>query len=137
VAAQRGVRLHLRASDRDEAARRLQLWKHHVTVSGIGEFIRMWRRTLSAWEEQILNYFDDRVTNAFAEGITNKVKVIKRSAYSFRQPDALPFEGPNWCQHLGRAVPPKPHCYRHVVGSARGRLKAEPIHNYGSRGSAG
>ncbi len=74
MAAQRGVRLHLRASDRDEAARRLQLWKHHVTVSGIGEFIRMWRRTVSAWEEQILNYFDDRVTNAFAEGITSKVK---------------------------------------------------------------
>lgn len=44
------------------------------------------RRTLGAWKEQILNYFDDRVTNAFAEGITNKVKVIKRSAYGFRNP---------------------------------------------------
>jgi transposase len=74
------------ASDRDEAARRLQVWKHHVVVSGIGEFIRMWRRTLGAWEDQILSYFDDRVTNAFAEGITNKVKVIKRSAYGFRNP---------------------------------------------------
>lgn len=74
------------ACDRDEAHRRLQVWKHHVTVSGIGEFIRTWGRTLSAWEEQILNYFDDRVTNAFAEGITNKVKVIKRSAYGFRNP---------------------------------------------------
>ena len=74
------------ASDRDEAARRLQVWKHHVMVSGIGEFIRTWRRTLGAWEEQILSYFDDRVTNAFAEGITNKVKVIKRSAYGFRNP---------------------------------------------------
>jgi transposase len=74
------------ASDRDEAARRLQVWKHHVVVSGIGEFIRMWWRTLGAWEDQILSYFDDRVTNAFAEGITNKVKVIKRSAYGFRNP---------------------------------------------------
>jgi transposase len=27
-----------------------------------------------------------RVTNAFAEGITNKVKVIKRCAYGFRNP---------------------------------------------------
>jgi transposase len=74
------------ASDRDEAARRMKVWKHHVAVSGIGEFIRMWSRTLGAWEEQILSYFDDRITNAFAEGITNKVKVIKRSAYGFRNP---------------------------------------------------
>jgi transposase len=74
------------ASDRDEAARRLQMWKHHVMVSGIGESLRTWSRTLGAWEEQILSYFDDRVTNAFAEGITNKVKVIKRSAYGFRNP---------------------------------------------------
>jgi transposase len=74
------------ANDRDEASRRLKVWKQHVAVSGIGEFIRMWRRTLGAWEEQILNYFDDRITNAFAEGITNKVKVLKRSAYGFRNP---------------------------------------------------
>jgi transposase len=73
------------ARDRDEAARRLRLWEHHLMVSGIGEFIRMWV-TLGAWEEQILAYFDDRVTNAFAEGITNKIKVIKRSAYGFRNP---------------------------------------------------
>ena len=72
------------ACDRDEADRRLQMWKHHVTVSDLGEFIRTWRRSLGAWEEQILNYFDDRVTNSFAEGITNKIKVIKRSAYGFR-----------------------------------------------------
>jgi transposase len=74
------------ADDRVEAERRLQVWKHHVAVSGIGEFIRMWRRTLGAWEQQVLSYFDDRITNAFAEGITNKVKVIKRSAYGFRNP---------------------------------------------------
>ncbi len=74
------------AGDRDEADRKLQVWKHHVTASGIGEFLRTWQRSLGAWEEQILNYFDDRVTNAFAEGITNKVKVIKRCAYRFRNP---------------------------------------------------
>jgi transposase len=74
------------AHDREEAWRRLQTWKDHVMASGIGEFVHTWRRTLGAWQEQILNYFDDRVTNAFAEGITNKVKVIKRSAYGFRNP---------------------------------------------------
>jgi transposase len=46
----------------------------------------MWRRTLGAWEDQILSYFDHRTTSAFSEGITNKIKVIKRSAYGFRNP---------------------------------------------------
>ena len=74
------------APERNEAERRLQVWKDHVMISGIGEFIRTWQRTLGAWEEQILNYFDDRVTNAFSEGITNQIKVIKRCAYDFRNP---------------------------------------------------
>jgi Transposase len=30
-------------------------------------------------------YFDDRVTNSFAEGIT-KIKVLKRRSYGFRDP---------------------------------------------------
>jgi transposase len=38
----------------------------------------------SWWREQILNHLDDPVTNAFAEGITNKIKVIKRRSYGFR-----------------------------------------------------
>src|SRR5665809_56206 len=74
------------AHDRDEARRRLETWNDHVMVSGIGECVHTWQRTLEAWQEQILNYFDDRVTNAFSEGITNKVKVIKRCAYGFRNP---------------------------------------------------
>jgi len=36
------------------------------------------------WSEEILNYFEDPVTNAFAEGITNKIKVMKRRSYGFR-----------------------------------------------------
>ena len=43
-------------------------------------------RTLQWWREQILNYFDDPMTNAFAEGITNKIKVMKRRSYGFRDP---------------------------------------------------
>jgi transposase len=41
------------------------------------EFINAWRH-MQWWREEILNYFDDRVTNAFAEGITNKIKVKTR-----------------------------------------------------------
>jgi transposase len=73
------------AGDRAEAERRLQLWVHHAHESGLPEFANTWR-TLENWREQILAYFDDRQTNAFAEGITNKIKVMKRSAYGFRNP---------------------------------------------------
>ena len=73
------------APDRIEAERRLELWLDQITAAGIPEFLNTWR-TLQWWREQILNYFDDRVTNAFAEGITNKIKVMKRRSYGFRDP---------------------------------------------------
>ncbi|MBA2365323.1 MAG: ISL3 family transposase [Actinobacteria bacterium] len=73
------------APDRIEAERRLELWLDQITAAGTPEFLNTWR-TLQWWREQILNYFDDRVTNAFAEGITNKIKVMKRRSYGFRDP---------------------------------------------------
>ncbi|MDQ3660043.1 MAG: ISL3 family transposase [Actinomycetota bacterium] len=73
------------APDRIEAERRLELWLDQITAAGIPEFLNTWR-TLQWWRDEILNYFDDRVTNAFAEGITNKIKVMKRRSYGFRDP---------------------------------------------------
>lgn len=74
------------AQDRPEAERRLEMWLHHVDTAGLKEFTDVWR-TLQWWREPILAYFEDRQTNAFAEGITNKIKVTKRSAYGFRNPE--------------------------------------------------
>lgn len=36
---------------------------------------------------EILNYFTYRLTNAFAEGTTNRIKVVKRQAYGMRNFD--------------------------------------------------
>ena len=33
--------------------------------------------------ESILMYFKHRISNAFAEGINNKIKVVKRMAFGF------------------------------------------------------
>jgi transposase len=71
------------APDRAEAERRLDAWVEMVHRLGLEEFTNAWR-TLQWWRESILNYFDDRITNAFAEGITNKIKVMKRRSYGFR-----------------------------------------------------
>ncbi|HEX8100007.1 MAG TPA: ISL3 family transposase [Actinomycetota bacterium] len=73
------------APDRLEAERRLNEWIDAITRAGVPEFLNTWRQ-LQWWSDQILNHFDDRVTNSFAEGITNKIKVLKRRSYGFRDP---------------------------------------------------
>jgi transposase len=40
--------------------------------------------SLKHWLRPILNYFAQRTTNAASEGVNNKVKLIKRRAYGFR-----------------------------------------------------
>jgi transposase len=69
--------------DRQEAERRLDAWVYNLDSCGMREFADVWR-TLQWWREPILAYFEDRVTNGFAEGITNKIKVMKRMSYGFR-----------------------------------------------------
>jgi transposase len=71
------------APDRVEAERRLAVWEHNIPAAGLDELTATWR-TLQWWREPILAHFDDRQTNGFAEGVTNKVKVMKRRAYGFR-----------------------------------------------------
>lgn len=44
-------------------------------------------KTLSRWKEEILNHFSSGLTNAMTEGFNNKIKLIKRMAYGFRNPE--------------------------------------------------
>jgi transposase len=71
------------AADRAEAEHRLGVWEHNLDAANLFELTQLWRN-LQWWRDEILNYFDDRQTNAFAEGVTNKIKVMIRSAYGFR-----------------------------------------------------
>ena len=41
--------------------------------------------SLKSWRDGILNYFKHPVSNAAAEGLNNKIKVIKRRSYGFRE----------------------------------------------------
>ena len=74
------------ADTRQQAEQRLHVWVHHLAQADLIEFTNLWR-TLSKWQEPILAYFDDRQTNAYAEGITNKIKVLKRRGYGHRHPN--------------------------------------------------
>lgn len=40
--------------------------------------------TLQHWSTSILNTFDYPYTNGFTEGCSNKIKVLKRNAYGYR-----------------------------------------------------
>ncbi|MDY7014010.1 MAG: transposase, partial [Cyanobacteriota bacterium] len=44
-------------------------------------------QTVSRWLPEIVSYFDQRTTSGVVEGINNKLKLIKRSGYGFRNFD--------------------------------------------------
>ncbi|MDQ3956104.1 MAG: ISL3 family transposase [Actinomycetota bacterium] len=58
----------------------LQWWLDRAARSAIPEFERL-AANLRPWLEELVAYFVFRATNGFAEGITNRIKVIKRQAY--------------------------------------------------------
>lgn len=51
--------------------------------SGITEYINL-AKTLTNWSEEILNSFKVPYTNGCTEGFNNKIKVLKRIAFGFR-----------------------------------------------------
>jgi len=71
--AQRFRRIY-KLTSREEAAAALERW---------------WDTVVRQWREEILNYFDHRVTNGFAEGKNNRFKVIIRQGYGYRNMDNL------------------------------------------------
>ena len=77
-----------KSSSRAEAEVSLYHWEESVRKAGLKEFgigLPMFRN----WRGEILNYFDHRVTNGFVEGKNNRIKVIKRMAYGYRNIDNL------------------------------------------------
>jgi transposase len=52
-----------------------------------GEYYPNSKKTIIRWIGEIIAYFDERITNGVVEGINNKIKLLKRSAYGFRNFD--------------------------------------------------
>lgn len=70
-------------TDRKQAERFLNAWICEVKQLGCEKLMKF-VKTLERWWEHILNYFNQRVTNGAVEGINNRVKLIKRRAYGYR-----------------------------------------------------
>ena len=69
-----------RAGDRADAERRLDAFLAAVDRAGLPAF-DAFAKGIRLWREELLAYFDEPTTNGYAEGVINKVKVIKRRAY--------------------------------------------------------
>ncbi|MBM4424644.1 MAG: transposase, partial [Chloroflexi bacterium] len=58
-------------------------WIAQVEASGL-KALQTFLKTLANWRERILNYFDGRHTNGFAEGVNLKINLIHRRGFGYR-----------------------------------------------------
>lgn len=72
--------------DRERAQRFLAAWTWKAAVTGSRYLIRF-VKTLCNWWHEFLNYFDDRVTQGFVEGINRAIRGIINRAFGYRNFD--------------------------------------------------
>jgi transposase len=68
--------------NRQDAELWLEEWIATVEASGL-QPLKKFVKTLRNWWKHILNFFDHRSSNGFAEGMNNKIKMIKRRGFGF------------------------------------------------------
>lgn len=73
----------LDAEDKQTAKKLMSDWILNAQDSGIPAFVSC-SNTFINWSTGIMNSFDHSYTNGFTEGCNNKIKVLKRNAYGYR-----------------------------------------------------
>nr|WP_317358744.1 ISL3 family transposase [uncultured Tyzzerella sp.] len=73
----------LKCKDRVEAKKKLTEWIIYAQSSRLIAFEKC-AETFVNWSTGILNSFNTKYTNGFIEGCNNKIKVLKRNAYGYR-----------------------------------------------------
>lgn len=73
----------LDAKDKDYARLAMSSWIADAEQSELRQFVRC-ANTMRNWYSGILNSFATPFTNGFTEGCNNKIKVLKRNAYGYR-----------------------------------------------------
>ena len=66
---------------KDLAQKRLDKWRQ---IAEQEKLFPEFCKTLANWADRITNYFHQRTTSGIVEGINNKIKLIKRRAFGFR-----------------------------------------------------
>ena len=73
----------LDCKDKETAKQLMSDWIYDAQSSGIVDYDTC-SNTLINWQNGILNTFDYTYTNGFTEGCNNRIKVLKRNAYGYR-----------------------------------------------------
>jgi transposase len=73
-------------NDKARAERFLQAWMWKAMATG-SRYLICFVKTLRNWWHEFLNYFDDRVTQGFVEGINRAIRGIINRAFGFRNFD--------------------------------------------------
>ena len=68
----------------EDGKKRLLKWRDKVRLSSLTCF-NNFLTTLDHWIDRIANYFADRLTSGFVEGLNNKIKVLKRRCYGIHR----------------------------------------------------
>ena len=72
-----------KARDREKAEKYLRVWKLKAINTG-NTFLLKFVKTLENWWNEILNYFFERITNGFVEGLNGALRGIIRRAFGYR-----------------------------------------------------
>ena len=73
----------LHCKNSSDAKQMLSIWIRDAQNCGLKRFSDC-ANTFTNWSNAILNSFDCPYTNGFTEGCNNKIKVLKRNAYGYR-----------------------------------------------------
>ena len=73
----------LDCKDKQSAKKALSNWILNAQDSGLQSFINC-SKTMINWSPGILNSIEHPYTNGFTEGCNNKIKILKRNAYGYR-----------------------------------------------------
>jgi transposase len=68
---------------REKAARFLDAWILKAELTG-DKYLAKFVNTLRNWRNEILNYFIERITNGFVEGLNNALRATIRMAFGYR-----------------------------------------------------
>ncbi len=71
---------------REKAKRFLNAWVQRAERTG-DKYLLKFLTTFNNWRDQILNYFIERITNGFVEGINNALRATIRIAFGYRNFD--------------------------------------------------
>jgi transposase len=76
-------RIFEKIHSRQKAARFLSAWILRASLTG-NKYLAKFVTTLRNWWEEILNYFIERITNGFVEGLNGALRAMMRIAFGYR-----------------------------------------------------